>query len=106
MTGVRAGFAFTVALFASPGLAVSFSFTTIDFPGATQTDAFGINSSGEIVGYYVEAVPNAADRIHGFLARRVSEPSTLLLLGVALLVGLIARRGKVVDVTRIGRGRG
>jgi hypothetical protein len=27
-----------------------YSFTTIDVPGATQTEAFGINDSGQIVG--------------------------------------------------------
>ena len=40
-----------------------YSFTTIDVPGARETAAYGMNNSGEIVGYYV-ADPLA---IHGFL---------------------------------------
>jgi uncharacterized membrane protein len=36
------------------------AFTTIDFPGAGVTEAFGINSKGTIVGYY------STGNIHGF----------------------------------------
>jgi hypothetical protein len=32
------------------------SFTTIDVPGATQTEAFGINDSGPIVGSVLMAI--------------------------------------------------
>jgi len=39
------------------------TFTTIDFPGATQTDAFGINNLGDVTGFYVG--PNYD--FHGFL---------------------------------------
>src|SRR5437667_12799120 len=39
------------------------SFTTIEFPGATLTNAFGINSRGDIVGNYL----NADKSDHGFL---------------------------------------
>ena len=39
--------------------------TTIDFPGATQTIAFGIDSSGDIVGSYVQASLR-----HGFVLSR------------------------------------
>ena len=42
---------------------VRMRFTTIDFPGAIQTNPFGINNRGTVVGYYV-----AEDKgIHGFL---------------------------------------
>ena len=41
-------------------------FTAIDFPGATTTQAWGINLSGDIVGFYV-----SADKVtHGFLKSR------------------------------------
>jgi probable HAF family extracellular repeat protein len=39
------------------------TFTTIDFPNATSTQAWGINSRGDIVGFYV----NADKSSHGFL---------------------------------------
>src|SRR5436190_16127525 len=39
------------------------TFTTIDFPGAILTNAFGINTRGDIVGNYV----NADKSDHGFL---------------------------------------
>lgn len=42
------------------------TFTTIDFPGAGQTSAWGINSAGQIVGNY-SIVPNGTP--HGFLAQ-------------------------------------
>jgi len=41
----------------------SFSFTTVDFPGTTETLLFKLNASGEIVGGYT-AGPNV---VHGFL---------------------------------------
>jgi probable HAF family extracellular repeat protein len=40
----------------------TFTFTTIDDPLGTGTEAFGINSSGQIVGYYL-----AGGAAHGFL---------------------------------------
>src|SRR5882724_5723988 len=39
------------------------TFKTIDFPGAASTQAWGINSRGDIVGYYVSADKSS----HGFL---------------------------------------
>jgi hypothetical protein len=42
--------------------ALAATFTTIDFPGAITTDATGINSSGEIVGFYTDG----AGTTHGF----------------------------------------
>ncbi len=46
----------------SPAMAVNYSFTTIDVPGAVETNAFGINNSGQIVGEFT-----ASSRAHGFL---------------------------------------
>jgi uncharacterized membrane protein len=40
-------------------------YATLDFPGAAQTRAFGINARGDVVGTYI-----AADGTHGFLATR------------------------------------
>src|SRR2546429_6521675 len=42
--------------------AASYTFTTIDVPGAIQTNANGINSRGQIVGVYYDSLVN-----HGFL---------------------------------------
>ena len=44
------------------GFAHDHGFTTIDVPGASSTEAFGINPKGNIVGSYL----NAAG-LHGFL---------------------------------------
>jgi len=41
------------------------TFTTIDFPGATFTNALGINPRGDIVGQYISAGVS-----HGFLLSR------------------------------------
>jgi len=50
------------------GMGGSFSFVSIDFPGATTTNAYGINSKGDIVGSYVDS----AGKTHGFFLSRVS----------------------------------
>jgi len=42
------------------------TFTSIDFPGATSTQAWGITLSGDIVGFYV----SADKATHGFLLSR------------------------------------
>jgi len=42
------------------------NFTAIDFPGATSTQAWGINLSGDIIGFYV----SADKATHGFLLSR------------------------------------
>jgi hypothetical protein len=56
---------------ATPAGAVTFTFTSIDVPGATNTFAFGINDSGQVAGFYGDippffcpGTPNAVD--HGF----------------------------------------
>jgi probable HAF family extracellular repeat protein len=43
------------------------SYSTLDVPGSDWTEAHGINASGQIVGYYIDA----ADGSHGFLAAPV-----------------------------------
>jgi hypothetical protein len=48
------------------GLNGSFSFTTIDYPGATATRAVGINSRGDVVGSYVDT----AGKTHAFFLGR------------------------------------
>src|SRR5262249_55278841 len=45
------------------------AFTTIDPPGAVFSNPLGINSGGEIVGWFCTTLPCASDRenVHGFL---------------------------------------
>src|SRR5712671_6677174 len=51
---------------ASSLLADGPTFTAIDFPGATSTQAWGINPGGDIIGFYV----SADKATHGFLKSR------------------------------------
>ena len=51
---------------ASNLLADGGAFTAIDFPGATSTQAWGINPGGDIIGFYV----SADKATHGFLKSR------------------------------------
>ena len=51
-----------LALVVIPVGAIQFTFTTIDVPGATSTQAHGINPRGDIVGTY-----EAGGIRHGFL---------------------------------------
>ena len=55
----------SIALAVAPAKADerSFVFSSIDFPGATFTQAFGINAGGEVVGFYRDAT----GKQHGFL---------------------------------------
>jgi uncharacterized membrane protein len=48
---------------ANPAYSTSFTFTSFDYPGATQTEAWGINNFGNIVGSYHDAMGND----YGFL---------------------------------------
>ena len=45
--------------------AASFTFTTIDVPGASFTQAYGITPSDQIVGFYSDGI-----EVHGFLYDR------------------------------------
>lgn len=47
---------------AASSVAVEYAFTTIDYPGADRTEAYGINNAGQIVGYYFDATGQ-----HGFV---------------------------------------
>ena len=70
----------------------SFSFTTIDVPGATDTYAFGINDSGQIVGFFREA----GKRGHGFLRARMGAFTTIDVPGAATTSALkINRAGQI-----------
>jgi uncharacterized membrane protein len=56
--------AWTMLLGAPVGIAETmYSYSSIDVPGATYTSAFGINSAGQIVGFYYDS----AGGYHGFI---------------------------------------
>ena len=64
------GFLLTPSVFEStfgitpvPGVAPSYNFESIDFPGAVTTNSWAINSRAEIVGSYVDL----AGKTHGYL---------------------------------------
>jgi uncharacterized membrane protein len=69
-------------------------YTTLDYPGATQTVAQGINDLGQIVGYYVD------DRggLHGFIATDPPEtplpPAFVLFTSSLGAMGLLGWRRK------------
>ena len=52
----------TFGLNAQQGLAGPFEFVTIDYPGASATNASAFNSRGDVVGNYIDA----AGKTHGF----------------------------------------
>jgi hypothetical protein len=77
-------------------------FTPISFPGAVRTDPYGLNSSGDIVGFYV--MPSGVN--YGFIATpsgsgpgapAVPEPGTLTLLGAGAIVmaRAVAKRARL-----------
>jgi probable HAF family extracellular repeat protein len=51
----------------------SFSFTTIDVPGATETEASGINNAGQIVGFFRDA----GRKLHGFMRTTAGALTTI-----------------------------
>jgi hypothetical protein len=69
-------------------LADSYLFTTVNDPSANpgSTVDYGINSSGQVVGYFQDGTG-----VHGFLATPIAtpEPGVLTLLGCGL-IGLAA----------------
>jgi probable HAF family extracellular repeat protein len=48
------------------GVAPSYSFTSVDYPGAATTNALGVNHRGDVVGSYMDS----AGKTHGFLLTR------------------------------------
>ncbi|MGZ8493871.1 MAG: hypothetical protein ACXWZS_16835, partial [Gemmatirosa sp.] len=62
-SGIAGALALAASLSAAPAaLAQGYTFTTIDYPGASSTSLTGINAAGQIVGGHV-----TDDRIGGFL---------------------------------------
>jgi uncharacterized membrane protein len=59
------------------------TFTTVDFPGATNTSPIDINPAGEIVGSYVSATDG---NTHGFLRSRNGEFTSIDFPGAVLTV--------------------
>jgi len=76
---------------------LTFDFTSIDFPGAQQTEAFGVNDQGHVVGAY-----NAGPTDHGYLYAG-GNFQTIDVPGVqhAKLLG-INNHGQVVGVLQSG----
>ena len=54
---------FAVAVTAADNPALSFSFTTVNVPGAQQTEGWGINNAGVMVGWYIDS----AGMNHGYI---------------------------------------
>jgi hypothetical protein len=55
----------------------SYTFTTINAPNAIDTEATGINTRGQIVGYYAEDTETPPPSLlMGFCMRTVSSPSS------------------------------
>ena len=80
----------------------SFSFTAIDFPGATDTYVFGINDSGEIVGFFREAGRSG----HGFLRSATGAFTAIDVPGAATTSALkINRVGQIVGTFVDARGK-
>ena len=52
-----------VAAFASSVSAAPYTFTTLNVPGASETQAFGINNAGQVVGTFA----NSGSGSHGFI---------------------------------------
>lgn len=52
-----------VLCFSRAAPAISYTFTSLDFPEAAKTDVFGINNNGKVAGAYADAV----GELHGFL---------------------------------------
>jgi hypothetical protein len=79
------------------------SFTTIDVPGAVGTTAYGINDSGQIVGYTIRSGRGGGPD-QGFLATPVAtpEPPSLLTLATCIvaLFGIASHRRRASDGRR------
>jgi probable HAF family extracellular repeat protein len=72
-------------------------YTTIDPPGATWTEAYGVNAQGEIVGTYI----GANGTVYGFLAIAVPEPASVVLLASGIVFASAAlARGRLSEGRR------
>jgi probable HAF family extracellular repeat protein len=84
--------------------AASFTFTTLDVPGASTTSAAGINSRGQIVGFYFDSVDGSE---HGFLYDAGVFTTIDVPLGAGTsLIGINARGQIVGDFSDGGMQRG
>ena len=85
----------------SPDVERPFVYSSLDFPGATLTNAQGINSAGDIVGFYRDR----DGRFHGFLLsgegfRSIDSPGA-----VATDARGISPQGEIVGTYTDGQGR-
>jgi uncharacterized membrane protein len=68
---LRPGYSFgTFGVNPQLGMTGPFEFVTIDYPGATATQAVGVNPRGDVVGLYIDA----ARKTHAFLLVRGHRP--------------------------------
>jgi probable HAF family extracellular repeat protein len=80
----------------------SFSFTTIDVPGAAATYAFGVNDAGQIVGFFREA----SRKGHGFLRTATGAFTTIDVPGAATTSAMkINRAGQIAGTFADARGK-
>jgi uncharacterized membrane protein len=74
------------------------SFTTIDYPGATRTGGLDINAAGDIVGRYV--TPDSS--MHGYVRSRHGEFTSVDFPGAVSTVAMgISDRGDIVGTYRL-----
>ncbi|MHC5717540.1 MAG: hypothetical protein ACYTX0_36905, partial [Nostoc sp.] len=71
------------------------TYTTVNYPGATSTEVYGINDKGEIAGYYTDANGYG----YGFTAevKEVPEPGTIpatFVFGIGLITARLKLRKK------------
>ncbi len=84
--------AFFLTLLAIGSNASAFTFTTLDVPGATSTEAFGINGHRQIAGFYEDA--NGG---HGFLRDPAGTFTTLDVPGATVTAAFgINGHGRIV----------
>ncbi len=62
-------------------MALCYIDTSVDYPGAIPTQAYGINTAGQIAGYWHDGNGSR----HGFIASAVPLPTALLWLSSGLL---------------------
>ena len=85
-----------IGLLAAPVARAQYAFTRIDVPGATEAEAYDINATRQIVGYYTDATG-----AHAFLAT----PSSLTAPEPGPLAVVVAGLGGVWACVRRRTGR-